>query len=237
MAATVGLLLLFRKNGGRAGRLWIAALVVFYWILITPITAVALVRALSVSYPPVNSRLEARGATAIVVLGAGIETYRSRGAVYNGANREHALRMMEVARVYTVMDRPWVIVTGGLGNEDVTEAGHMAADLKGLGVADDRVVEESQATNTHEHGLFVPPLLQARGVTQFVLVTSQQQMARALRVFRAVGLDPIPSTPEFFVRVGRPMEMFLPSASALGASSAMIYDELAMGYYWVRGWL
>lgn len=237
MAATVGVLLLFRKNGGRAGRLWIAALVLFYWILSTPITALALVRALSPSYPPVNSRLDARGATAIVVLGAGFNTYRSRGAVYSGANREHALRMMEAARVYKVMDRPWVIVTGGLGNEELTEAAHMAVELKGMGVDEDRIVEEGQATNTRDHALFVPPLLKTRGVTQFVLVTSQEQIARALRAFHAVGLDPIPSTPEVFVRVGFPLEMFLPSDRALAASTAMIYDELAMAYYWARGWI
>ena len=237
MAATVGVLLLFRKNSGRAGRLWIAALVLSYWMLSIPITAVALVRALSPSYPPVNLAQDARGATAIVVLGAGIETYRSHGAVFSGANRQHALRMMEAARVYRVMDRPWVIVTGGLGNEDLTEAEHMAVDLKSLGVADDRIVEESQATNTREHALFVPPLLKARGVKQFVIVTSQQHIARALKVFRAVGLQPIPSSPEFFVSLGRPLEMFLPSGSALDTSSAMIYEELATVYYWVRGWI
>lgn len=238
MAATVGVILLYgRRNGGRAGQIWITALVLFYWILSTPITAIALVGALSPSYPPVTTSQDARGATAIVVLGAGVKTYRSRGEVYRSDNREHALRMMEAARVYKTMDRPWVIVTGSLGNEDVTQARHMAVDLKNLGVADDRIVEENNATNTREHALFVPPLLTERGVKQFVLVTSQQHMARSLKVFHAVGLDPIPSTPEFLASGGKPLERFLPSGDALDASSAMLYDELAMAYYWVRGWI
>jgi uncharacterized SAM-binding protein YcdF (DUF218 family) len=82
----------------------------------------------------------------------------------------------------------------------------------------------------------VPPLLAARKVSQFVLVTSRQHMPRALRAFRAVGMDPIPSTPEFYVGRGRRFERFLPSDAALGASMAMMYDVAAMVYYRLRGW-
>jgi uncharacterized SAM-binding protein YcdF (DUF218 family) len=135
-----------------------------------------------------------------------------------------------------VLDRPWVIVTG-LGNERRSEAQHMARDLKILGVAEDRIVEESQAANTRDHASFVPPLLKARGVSQFVLVTSQQHIARSLKAFQAAGLHPIPSTPEFYVGTGRPFEMYLPSEAALEASQAMIYDQLAIVYYWLRGWV
>jgi uncharacterized SAM-binding protein YcdF (DUF218 family) len=233
-----GTLLLYRrKDGGRAGKIWVSALVLFYWMASTPVTAVALVGALTPDYPHVRTRADAHGATAVVVLGAGMETHRSRGEVYDAANREHALRMLEAARVYRVLDRPWVIVTGGRGSERRTDAYQMFQALSALGVPEDRILQEDKATNTRDHALLVPPMLAQRGVKRFVLVTSRQHMTRSLRAFRAIGLDPIPSSPEFYVGRGGRLDPFLPSEAALDASTALMYDQLALVYYWMRGWL
>ena len=237
IALVPGVILLYRrKDGGRAGKLWVTAALLFYLALSIPVTAVALVRALSPSYPPVQNLQDARGATAVVVLGAGMNTYRSRGSVYAGPNREHALRMIEAARVYRALDRPWVVVTGALGNERISEAHYMAVELETLGVEPERIIEEIKATNTRDHALLVPPILKDRGVTQFVLVTSQQHIARALKAFRKVGWDPVPSTPEFY-EARTSLAQFFPGEAALDASSSMMYDELAMVYYWLRGWV
>jgi uncharacterized SAM-binding protein YcdF (DUF218 family) len=203
----------------------------------TPLTAVALVEALTPDYPAVQVPADARGATAIVVLGAGMDTYRSRGDVYDAATREHSLRMLEAARVYRVLDRPWVVVTGGLGSERRTDAAHMFESLSALGVAEDRIVQEGKATNTRDHALLVPPLLAERGITQFVLVTSRQHMSRSLKVFRSVGLDPVPSSPEFYVGRGLVTDPFVPSVAALDVTTSLMYDQLALAYYWMRGWL
>lgn len=51
----LGTLLLYRrKDGGRTGRFLITAVVLFYWIASTPITAVPLVGMPSTDYPPVE---------------------------------------------------------------------------------------------------------------------------------------------------------------------------------------
>jgi uncharacterized SAM-binding protein YcdF (DUF218 family) len=238
LALIPGTLLLYRRaDGGRAGRLLITALVLVYWISSTPVTAVALIRLLSTNYPPVDTREQARGASAMVVLSAGTERYRSRGDLFETSTREDALRMMEAARVYRVLDRPWVIVTGGLGSERHTEAERMADELKALGVPAERIVEERRSTNTHDHSVYVPPLLKERHVGQFVLITSRQHMDRALRVFRKAGFDPVPSSPEAYVIQPGLGEYLLPSKSALLASEEIFYDKGAMVYYWLRGWI
>lgn len=237
LVASVGTLLLYRKRDhGRAGRVLLTALVLFYWILSTPVTAVLLIRALSPNYPPVQTPADARRATAIVVLGGGMETYRSRGAVLPAGSREHSLRALEAARVYRVLEPPWVIVSGSLGPEQMTEAVQMRRSLTLLGVPDDRIIEEGKSRNTRDHTRYVPPLLAEHGVEQFVLVTSRQHMARSLRAFRSAGFDPVPSSPEFFVPRGGTLSKIIPSDSALEASAAMLYDLLAMVYYSVRGW-
>jgi uncharacterized SAM-binding protein YcdF (DUF218 family) len=238
LALIPGTLLLYRRSdGGRAGKIWITTLVLCYWALCTPITAVALIDAVAPDNPPVLTRADARGATAIVVLGAGMHAHKSRGEVFEAATREHALRVLEAARVYRLLDRPWVVVTGSLGPERVGESVYMAQALQALGVPADRIVQEPKAMNTHEHAMLVPPLLDERGVKRFVLVTSRQHMTRSLMVFRAVGLDPVPSSPEVFVGRNRPLDRYLPSMTALEASTVLIYDQLAMVYYRMRGWI
>jgi uncharacterized SAM-binding protein YcdF (DUF218 family) len=238
LVASLGTLLLYRRsNQDRAGRMVLTLLVLFYWILSTPATAVLFVRALSPDYPPVRTSADARRASAIVVLGAGMEIYRSRGSELPAGSREHSLRALEAARVYRLLDRPWVIVSGSLGSDSPSEAVPMRRSLTLLGVPAERILEEGKSRNTHDHALYVPRLLAERGITQFVLVTSRQHMARSLRAFHAAGLDPVPSSPEFFVpRDDGALSKIIPSESALEASTSMLYDVFAMVYYRIRGW-
>ena len=232
-----GVCLLFRrKDGGRVGRIWVATLVVLYWVLSTPIAAVAFVRSFSPDSPPVMSPADARGATAVVVLGAGMEIHRSRGESRGVPTREGWLRVMEAARVSRVLGGLPIVTTGAHGTEQYTEAGLMAHQLQELGVPVDRIIKEEHARNTRDHALLVPPVLKAHGLGQFVLVTSRQHMRRSLAAFRVVGTEPIPSAPEEYVNNGAPFEMYLPSLGALHLSERVLYDLFALGYYKVRGW-
>lgn len=225
-----------RKDGGRAGRLWIALLVLSYWVLSTPIAAVALVNLLSPAVTPVLSKADARGATAIVVLGAGMSVHRSRGDLYGAPTREGSLRVLEAARLHRLLGVP-VVATGGLGSAQYSEAGLMAHQLEQLGVPAGEIIKEERSANTRDHALLVPPLLRQHGFGRVVLVTSQQHIARALGAFRTVGADPVPSTPEVYVAVGGALEMFLPSRTALSASESLFYDLIGRVYYKARGWV
>jgi uncharacterized SAM-binding protein YcdF (DUF218 family) len=238
VALAPGVLLLFRKkNGGRAGKIWITVLVGLYWVFSTPIAATVFVDLLTPDLPPVMSNADARGATAIVVLGSGMDVHRSRGGLYGAPNREGSLRVLEAARVHRVLGGVPIIATGGHGTRQYSEAGLMAHQLEQLGVPPEDIIKEEQSTNTRDHAMLVPPLLKQRGVDRFVLVTSQQHIARSLAAFRAVGLDPIPSTPEVYVARGDFLEMYLPSRIGLYTSERMMYDVLAWVYYKARGWI
>jgi uncharacterized SAM-binding protein YcdF (DUF218 family) len=180
---------------------------------------------------------DARGAAAIVVLGAGMDVHRSRGTSYGAPTRDVSLRVLEAARVHRLLGGVPIIVSGGLGSTQYSEAGMMAHQLEQLGVPADKIIKEHKSTNTRDHGIFVPPLLKQHGIDQFVLVTSQQHIARALAVFRASGLTPVPSTPEIYVAGGGRLEMYLPSRTALYASERMLYDLFGWVYYKLRGWI
>ena len=237
LALLPGVLLLFRrKDGGRAGKIWVTVLVLSYWMLSTPVTAIAFVKLFSPNVAPVMSVADARGAAAIVVLSAGMEMHRSRGESYGAPTRDVSLRVLEAARVHRLLGGVPIIATGGSGSMQYSEAGMMARQLEQLGVPSDKIITEHTSATTREHGIFVPPLLKQRGIERFVLVTSQQHIARALAVFRAAGMNPVPSTPEIYVARGR-LEMFLPSRTALSASDSMLYDLFGWVYYKLRGWI
>lgn len=233
-----GVMLLFRrKDGGRAGKIWVTVLVLSYWILSTPIASVTFVNLLSPDVPPVMSAADARGATAIVVLGSGMDVHRSRGASYGAPTREASLRVLEAARVHRLLGGVPIIATGGLGSQRYSEARMMAHQLEQLGVPTDKIITEEKSTNTREHATFVPPLLKQHGIDRFVLVTSRQHVARALAAFRAAGADPVPSTPDVYAARGERLEMYFPSRVGLYVSERMIYDLLGWAYYKARGWI
>jgi uncharacterized SAM-binding protein YcdF (DUF218 family) len=233
----VGIALLFRrKDGGRLGQRWLTLLVVAYWLLSTPVVAVNLVK-LTTSDFVVRTRTDARDASAIVVLGAGMQVHRSRGDLYEAASREGALRVLEAFRLYRLLDPPWVLVSGGLGTERHTEGALMAEQLEQLGVPAQRIIRETRATNTRDHALFIPRMLADHGVSQFVLVTSRPHMARSLAAFAAVGVTPIPSCPEVYVWQKERFRDYLPSQIGLFISEQLLYDGSAVIYYELRGWL
>lgn len=236
-ALVPGILLLFRKkDAGRAGKIWIALLVFVYWVLSTPVTAVALVHLCTPVVHPVMSKADARGATAIVLLGAAMGVHQSRGEEVGVPTREGAVRVLEAARLHRLLDGVPIIATGGRGSSQYSEAGMMAYQLEQLGVPPDKIIKEEKATNTREHALFVPPLLKQRGIERFVLVTSQQHIARALGAFRKVGIDPVPSTPEVYATRGHFLEAYVPSRAGLSASESLMYDLVGRVYYRLRGW-
>jgi uncharacterized SAM-binding protein YcdF (DUF218 family) len=238
IALIPGVLLLFRKrDGGRAGKIWVTGLVLLYWIFSTPIAAITLVDLLSPDLPPVMSKADAGGATAIVLLGAGMDVHRSRGDSYGAPTRDGSLRVLEAARLHRLLGGVPIIATGGQRSSQYSEASVMAHQLEQVGVPAENIIKEEQSTNTRGHAMFVPPLLKHHGIEQFVLVTSQQHIARSLQAFRAVGVHPVPSTPDVYVPGGGALEMYLPSRVALSVSERMMYDLLGWAYYKARGWV
>jgi uncharacterized SAM-binding protein YcdF (DUF218 family) len=242
LGVTVGALGLFgRDRLRRWARAWLAALAVLYWLLSTPLVAGALEAALGREYGPLGSAAEAQGAQAVVVLGGGSATYRARGAEVDVPSASSALRALEGARVYAMLGDPVVFASGGEAEEadvDNPESAVVRAVLEGAGVPAERVILESDSTNTHEQAMELAPILRERGFERFVLVTSPVHMRRALGVFRAQGFHPVPSAalqrsetaPDF-------SSLFLPHPEALRLSAAALREALALAYYGARGWL
>jgi uncharacterized SAM-binding protein YcdF (DUF218 family) len=237
---TPGTALLFVPRLARWGRRWLAAVVVFYLVLSSEAGAGTLARTLSGQYRPIASADEARGAAAVVVLGAGSINVRAGGRQLSSVTMDAALRVLEAARLFDLLHGPLVIASGGVTELDDRGAPESAALQKGLvdaGVRADRILLESESKNTRGEAIVVKRMLAERGITAFVLVTSPLHMGRAMRAFEQEGLHPIASPAALVPDRPSGRSALLPSATWLNVGDSALYEWLARGYYGWRGWV
>ena len=227
----------------RETRVWgsslLAFLAVLYFLLSLPLTARTFERALRDQSQPIRTVEEAGGVEAIVVLGGGSATYRAGGNEINELSDATALRVLEGARLYELLDDPAVVVSGGadeLLDALTPESIPMQEELLNLGIASNRIHMESLSGNTLEQAEQLSKLLEAREIGDFILVTSPIHMRRALATMRAQGLDPLPS-PSSQHSEGHIVERggLLPHPAALRANHAAIREGFAVLFYWLNG--
>lgn len=226
-----------RPSSRRPWRLLVAALAVFY-LTSTPIGAGLLVSGLSGGLRQIQTREEARGADAVVILSGGVETTRAAGIVLTQLSTPSTLRVLEAARVYKLIGARLVVVSGGIADERVElepESKHMAEALVAAGVPADRIAIDVAARDTFDHPRTIRPILEAQHVHQFVIVTSPTHMRRALAVFRKAGFDPVGSTALLRSDHLKTPWFFVPNDDSLLQSDASLYDYAGWVYYWMRG--
>lgn len=236
---TIGVILLYRRSSATWGKRWLTALVVLYVVLCTPLSFKAMESVLSRGYTDRLDATELDGVTGIVILGGGSVTLRSDSEEMTILSDAGILRVWEGVRLYHIMDEPWVFVSGGV-NERVgmttPESVPMRDILINGGVPASRILLESTSRNTFEQALKLGPILEARGVERFVMVTSPSHMRRAMATFIAQGLDPIPAPskqhPDDFLA---DRSIFLPSSEALEESRTALREMMALIYYALRG--
>jgi uncharacterized SAM-binding protein YcdF (DUF218 family) len=234
-----GVVLLFIPSRQRLGRRWIAAFVLFYLFLSSPIGAGLLVRSLSAGYRPLATAADARGASVVVVLGAGSVNLRAGGRQLSSVTMEAGLRVLEAARLFDLLHGPLVIASGGVTEHDANAAPESLALRRALievGVRDDRILLESTSKNTREEVTILKQMLAERGVSDFVLVTSPLHMRRSMLAFEREGMHPIPSPSALVPDRSRQGYSLLPSELWLQVGDSAIYEWLARAYYWARGW-
>jgi len=231
----------------RSRRIAVPALTILaagYWLASLPIVADALATRF-----PARSAQPATAAglgdvQAIVVLGAGADGYGAGERVVTIPDRQTVFNALEGARVFRLLSgRAPVIASGGIVDPDAVQEPESVV-LRDLlvraGVPGDQILLESASRTTHEQAINVAPMLKAHQWARVALVTPPVQMRRALAVFEAAGVHPIPAVAPYRLDdsvKGRPAPRWLPNAQALNVSSRATYDYLAWVYYWVRGWL
>jgi len=214
----------------RLGRIVLALSIMFFYLLSISPTADLLVGPLESRYQPLSPERVPRVGTLVVLSGGA-----SAAADLPLSSRltpSSTRRVLEAARLYGLMDHPTLIISGGSGNPfvEVSEAALMRELLLNLKIPDKRILMEGESSNTFENAAGVkrlnlqPPL---------ILITSASHMDRALRVFKGLGMAPLPAPCDYRARwsADDPLR-FIPSEGALAVSTAAIYEYV--GIFWYR---
>jgi uncharacterized SAM-binding protein YcdF (DUF218 family) len=204
----------------------------FYLLSISP-TADLLIGPLESRHQPLSPERVPRIGTLVVLSGGASATIDL--PLSSRLTSSSTRRVLEAVRLYGLMDRPTIVISGGSGNPfvEVSEAALMRELLLNLRIPDRRIVLEGKSSNTFENGTGVkrlalkPPL---------VLITSASHMDRALRVFKGLDMTPLAAPCDYKGRwsVDDPLR-FLPSEGALATSTAAIYEYLGTFWYGLTG--
>ncbi len=222
----------------RWGRAWLTILLPFYLFLCTPLGADVVSAPLAWRHGSIERAEQAAGVDTIVAITTGSWVYKARGLEVDEMGRFTSHNALETARVYRLMTKPTVVVTGGMvvdGQQRFAEAEVMADGLTRLGVPRDRIVLETRSHNTREQAANSAEILRKRGTKRFVLVTDSGHMPRALAAFRAQGLDPVPSVS--VLRVWTPPGLhhrLRPTLNAYLQGERACYEYVARAYHWLQ---
>ena len=238
LAVGAGMAFLYVPRFAGWARRWLVFVVLLYVVLATPVVSEWLERGLHPRYPRIERPDDARGATAIVVLGNGAVAYEYESGAVHAPTRRTAMNVLEGTRVHRMLPRARLIVSGGspTGSDGRTEAVIMRDILTGLGVAPAVIVMEGTSRNTHEQSVRVADLL--RPGERVVLVTTPIHMRRALALFESRGfhVTPSPARIEYVPHGDVWHRRLAPSTGALRASELTIYERLAFVLGWARDW-
>ena len=226
-----GLLLLCIAGLGRRRR-WAFGLAAFATALVIlqslPPVAGALMASLERRAGPVIA--DAGGAQAIVVLSSGLDLDQPE---YGGdsAGERTLLRLRYGAVLAKRFGLP-VLVTGGRPQDATrTEAAVMAEILEREFAVTARW-QEGESRNTVENASRSAAILREAGIRRVVLVTQAFHMPRAVRLFRAAGLEVVPAPTQFKSAARSPLGALdlLPQSKALRNSYYALHEWLGMAW-------
>jgi uncharacterized SAM-binding protein YcdF (DUF218 family) len=239
LSLAVGVALLYGRRTALLGRRWLTVVVLGYWAMATPIGSSLMAVPLTYGQHRIATASEAAGTQAIVVLGGGIFIHQADGLTVDDLAAS-SLRLIEGVRLYRLLGDPLVIVSGGNTprvDPPNPEGEALRRGAIALGVPAGRVLADNVSMTTYEQAKTMSGLLRERGISRFVLVTSPTHMPRSLAVFRASGLNPIPSAAPMRGDRDQTIWTAMPDRESLGIADAAIYEYFARVYYWSRGWL
>ena len=133
----------------------------------------------------------------IIVLGAQVKE--------DGTPSEALRRRMTAALEVYQEKRQTIIVCGAQGSNEPRAEGDVMRDwLIAQGVREEDIVAETASFNTRQNLEYAKAIMEHRGLTRALIVTSDYHVARALRLCAQTGIEATgkgsPSKPEYFIK-------------------------------------
>ena len=244
IAATASLALFFgAERKRRLARGILAGLLVFYWVISVPVVAHGLQTAQRKRASEPTSQLP-DAPLPIVVLGNGLGGYVAFGGRVEVPDGRTAMNTLFALDRYRAHPSSMVIASGGVqppSDDGYSEGAVIRDALIRNHVPLDRIIVEGQSTTTREQAVGTARILRQLGSSSCIVVTSPQQMGRAIDLFAHEGIKALPlyvtSVPWSLGQGARWWEWIVPSTTARAVSRDVIYELIAWPYYRVRGWV
>jgi uncharacterized SAM-binding protein YcdF (DUF218 family) len=244
ISGSVCAVLLFgARRARRAGRTLLAAIVLIYWLMSLPLVARTLQ---AMHHPPLATTAAELPTTAepIVILGNGLGGYDALGGRIELPLGQTAMNTLFGLDRYRHYPQSLLIASGGSQPGIVggtSEARIIADALHRNGVPAEHILLEESSHNTHEQAVATARLLKDHGARRCIVVTTPQQMTRALDLFRGEGIDAIPLVAGALMwspsQTALWWSWIVPTTQARAVSRDVVYELMAWPYYWLRGWV
>lgn len=197
-----------------------------------PFTAEMLARPLEEAYPPVTVDELPSDLNAIIVLGAGAAAAPGWPAS-DRLGQASLKRTLAGRRIWLAQPKAKLIFTSGpWAAGQPAPAATMTELAVELNVPTDNIITESSSRDTYENAKETELILKTIGTGPCALVTSARHMRRAMAVFRALGLHPIPVPCDY--RPAPESPGWLPSLGDLASTQESLYEYLGYWWYWLR---
>ncbi|HTR37097.1 MAG TPA: YdcF family protein [Bryobacteraceae bacterium] len=171
---------------------------------------------------------------AIVVLSSAVDPPQ-RERPYPLADYETYQRCQFAAWLYSHWQAVPVLTSGG-GSRRHPFSISMKKLLEQEGVPDSMIWTEEASRSTHENAAYSAQILRQHGVSKIALVVDASSMPRAAACFRKEAIQVIP-TPSEFCEFETFRDEVLPGWRALRQNEITLHETLALGWYWLRGWI
>jgi uncharacterized SAM-binding protein YcdF (DUF218 family) len=215
-----------RKRASAA--LGTVAIALLLWISAVVPTAVLLTRGLERRYPLPEKIV----GDVIILLGGG---YFDRARDLTGTGfpaGDMAGRLITALRLQRQLDLPLILSSGQVSRHTLAGARIDQRILMDLGVPANRIHVETASRDTAENAYYSQKICASEGYRHPIIVTSAVHLPRAVRLFRDAGLEvlPVPAYRRTWEDHDYTWLSWLPSATALEATSAALHEYLGLLY-------
>ena len=160
-------------------------------------------------------------------------------------------RIIYAAWLYQQGAAPVILFSGGsikwlsVGSSPKDTAAYL---LEMMRVPHSAVWYETKSRNTYESAVACRKLLDEKGISRVILVTSAAHMPRSVALFERQGIEVIPAPTDYTVTQSVPQHKFagrlpslvislLPSAEYLRINTIMLKEYFGIVIYKLRGWM